>query len=75
MVAVPDRMLPLTDIDDSPTFSKAELALLMVTERARLRMSGPRWLGRLRQPRILISDGGPWIDFFVARARPPGFRR
>jgi hypothetical protein len=72
---LPDRVLLLTDIDDPPTFIKAELAPLMVTERARLRMSGPRWLGPLRQPTILISDGGPWIDFFVARARPLGFRR
>jgi len=68
-------VLLLTDIDDPPTFIKAELAPLMVTERARLRMSGPRWLGPLRQPTILISDGGPWIDFFVGRARPLGFRR
>lgn len=72
---MPDRLLQVADIEDPPTFIKAELAALMVSEHARLRMAGPRWLGALRHPTILIADGGPWIAFFEARARPIGWRR
>lgn len=72
---LPDRVLLLADIDEPPTFIKAALAPLMISERARLRMSGPRWLRLLRHPTIVITDGGPWLAFFEAHATPLGLRR
>jgi hypothetical protein len=72
---LPDRTLLLADIDEPTTFIKAELAPLMIRERARLRMFGPRWLGLLRRPTIVITGGGPWLDFFDVRATPLGLRR
>jgi len=72
---MPDRVLLLADIDEPTTFIKAELAPLMIREQARLRMSGPRRLGLLRHPTILITDGGPWLAFFDAHATPLGLRR
>lgn len=72
---LPDHMLLLADIDEPTTFIKAELAPLMIKERARLRMAGPHWLGSLRRPTIGITDGGPWLDFFEAHATPLGRRR
>lgn len=71
---LPDHVLLLADIDEPPTFIKGELAPLMISERARLRMTGPRWLAPLRRPVIVITDGGPWLDFFAARATPLGLR-
>jgi hypothetical protein len=72
---MPDRLLRLADIDEPPMFIKAELAPLMISEQARLTMSGPRWLGLLRHPTIVITDGGPWLTFFDAHATPLGLRR
>jgi hypothetical protein len=73
---LPDRLLLLTDIDTPTTMIRAELAPLMIRERARLVVSGPIWLGAwLRRPRIVIADGGPWILFFEAHATPLGWRR
>jgi hypothetical protein len=74
-VPAPDRTLLLADIDDPVTLIRAALAPLMLRERARLRMSGPRWPGGLRRPTILVADGGPWLAFFEARATPLGLRR
>jgi hypothetical protein len=71
---LPDRALLLADIDDPLTFIRVELAPLMVEEKAKLKLSGPRWLGRLRRPIVVISDGGPWLAFFEARATPLGLR-
>jgi len=72
---LPDRTLLLADIDLPTTFIRAELAPLMIRERARLRMSGLRRPGWLRRPTIVIADGGPWFAFFEARATPLGLRR
>lgn len=73
--SLPDHTLLLADIDEPMTFIKADLAPLMVRERARLTMSGPRWPRGLRHPAITIADGGPWLAFFEARATPLGYRR
>ena len=72
---LPDRALLLADIDEPTTFIKADLAPLMLRERAMLRMAGPRWPEGLRRPTIAIADGGPWLAFFEARARPFGLGR
>jgi hypothetical protein len=72
---LPDRTLLRADIDDPVTLIKASLAPLMITERARLRVSGPRWPSGLRHPTIIVADGGPWLAFFEAHAVPLGFRR
>ncbi|HEY8870306.1 MAG TPA: hypothetical protein VIM30_13075 [Candidatus Limnocylindrales bacterium] len=72
---LPDHTLLLADIDEPTTFIKADLAPLMAQERAQLKIAGPRWLGRLRHPTIAITDGGPWLAFFEARATPLGLGR
>jgi hypothetical protein len=72
---LPDRTLLLADIDLPPIFINADLAPLMIRERARLRMAGPRWPRGLRHPTILVADGGPWLAFFEAHATPLGLGR
>jgi len=71
---LPDHVLLLADIDEPTTFIDGELAPVMISERARLRMMGPRWLAPLRRPVIIITDGGPWLEFFAAHARRLGLR-
>lgn len=73
--SMPDHVLLLADIDEPLTLITADLVPLMVRERARLLMSGPRWPSGLRHPTITIADGGPWLAFFEARATPFGLRR
>ena len=71
---IPDRVVRVSGIAE-PVLIRAELAPVMVQERAELKVS---WL-RLPRPfhrlTVTVADGGPWLAFVEARATPLGLRR
>ena len=75
MSGLPDRALLVDDLEEPPISIRADLAPSLVRDQVQLRIVRPRRLPFLRHPIIELSDDGPWLEFFVARATPLGRRR
>ena len=70
---IPDHVVRVSG-SDQPVLIRAELAPVMVQERAALRVWGLRLPRRFRRLTIALADGGPWLAFVDARATPLGWR-
>jgi len=71
--SIPDRVVLVSGIPE-PVLIRAELAPVMIQERAELKVSGQRLPRPFHRLAITLKDGGPWLAFVEARATPLGLR-
>jgi hypothetical protein len=68
---IPDHVVRVAGISE-PVLIRAELAPVMVQERAALKVSGSRLPRPFHRLAITVADGGPWLAFVERRATPLG---